>query len=258
MKKSKILALILASTLLVSCGGNKPATSESSSTSEHTHTTTGGWKSDTNNHYHICNICGEHFDVAAHTWGIPEIIEEPTVDKEGQAIYTCPVCEHAKLEVLPKLEYEFIVYAPSTYNGVPTVSLLDELGNAYVTKGGITIESLSAQNGSLKYWSIILDSEKHLCEENADVTFSIDKAQLRGILYSVSEAEEIINKFVVGDGISTTQNYNKVEHSGNLTHVFKNAPSCSRPGYNEHYQCPFCDKIFADAAGTSEKTLDDF
>ena len=73
----------------------------------HEHANDGTWKTDENNHWHVCTNdgCPEEggiYDKAAHTWGEPVVVPA-TQDTEGSETYTCSVCGATKVVKLDKL-----------------------------------------------------------------------------------------------------------------------------------------------------------
>lgn len=79
------------------CGYNTlkklfPEFYNSSSTSPHTHSFSGAWQSDANNHWQVCS-CGEKGNIAAHTW-------DSGYTADGVKTYTCTVCQRTKTETV--------------------------------------------------------------------------------------------------------------------------------------------------------------
>ncbi|MDO4536978.1 MAG: InlB B-repeat-containing protein, partial [Coriobacteriales bacterium] len=58
---------------------------------------------------------------------------------------------------------------------------------------------------------------------------------------------------ITGDTVVTAL-WKETSHA--LTHVAAVEPTCQREGCKEHYVCSICGKVFTDAAGTQETTLD--
>ncbi|GEM_PF-4185181 len=93
MKKSKLtmLGVMSVSALLVLAGCKAdPATSAESSTSTsviHVHTADTEWHHDENNHWHLCTVCGEKMDIAAHSF--EETVVAPTDDTQGYTKHVC-------------------------------------------------------------------------------------------------------------------------------------------------------------------------
>ena len=63
----------------------------------HIHSLSTEWQGDENGHYHICTICGEHVDNAAHEmeW---TVIKTATSSEEGQRIGKCILCGYIVVE----------------------------------------------------------------------------------------------------------------------------------------------------------------
>lgn len=63
------------------------------------------WSNDETQHYHLCTVCGEKNDAAAHTFADIEVITEPTEDSEGLKLVGCTVCGYEKNVTIPKLDH---------------------------------------------------------------------------------------------------------------------------------------------------------
>ena len=61
---------------------------------------------DATNHWHVCDRCGEFYDLETHTWGTGEITKEATETENGIRTYTCSVCGHTKTETIPATGHE--------------------------------------------------------------------------------------------------------------------------------------------------------
>ena len=62
------------------------------------------WEKDETNHWHVCTICDEAVDVAAHTYGDWTEVTPASVDAEGLRSHTCTVCGYEENDVIPKIE----------------------------------------------------------------------------------------------------------------------------------------------------------
>ncbi len=73
-------------------------------TSEHSHSFSDSWKSDSNNHWKECS-CGEKADVATHVEGEWKITQPATVSSAGTKVLCCSICGAViRTEVIPKLD----------------------------------------------------------------------------------------------------------------------------------------------------------
>ena len=63
------------------------------------------WSNDETQHYHLCTVCGEKNDAAAHTFADIEVITEPTEDSEGLKRVGCTVCGYEKNVTISKLDH---------------------------------------------------------------------------------------------------------------------------------------------------------
>ncbi len=85
----KVLAIILmalaVTAVFVSCDDPKH---------EHSYDVN-DWKSDSNNHWHVCTTCNEKLDVAEHTFGDWTLSEDGT-----QVIRKCTVCKYKEIKAV--------------------------------------------------------------------------------------------------------------------------------------------------------------
>ncbi|MBR4881958.1 MAG: hypothetical protein IKU19_08480, partial [Clostridia bacterium] len=73
-------------------------------TAPHTHDVADSdWISNASKHWKLCS-CGEKIDQASHKWNAGKVKTEPTVDKEGEKVFTCTVCSATKTERIAKLD----------------------------------------------------------------------------------------------------------------------------------------------------------
>ena len=63
--------------------------------------TCSAYSHDATNHWHVCDRCGETYDLAEHSWGAGVVTLEPTETENGIRTYTCSICGHTKTEVIP-------------------------------------------------------------------------------------------------------------------------------------------------------------
>lgn len=59
------------------------------------------WENDANQHYHLCQVCQEKVDTAAHNWNSGTQTKAPTCDKPGEKQVKCTVCGYTKTETIP-------------------------------------------------------------------------------------------------------------------------------------------------------------
>ena len=72
---------------------------------QHEHEKT-NWQHDATSHWIGCSSCSEKFDVADHTFGQWEVIEEATETTEGKQQRTCSICYYVAEEIIPVKEHE--------------------------------------------------------------------------------------------------------------------------------------------------------
>lgn len=62
-----------------------------------------------NQHYHLCQICGDKVDIATHDFGEPVITREPTCKEHGSQSSFCAVCGFEKTQdLLPSGKHTFV------------------------------------------------------------------------------------------------------------------------------------------------------
>lgn len=59
------------------------------------------WVSDGNQHYHVCEVCQEKVDTAAHNWNSGTVTKQPTCDEAGTKQLQCTVCAYSKEQAIP-------------------------------------------------------------------------------------------------------------------------------------------------------------
>ncbi|MGN1098711.1 MAG: InlB B-repeat-containing protein [Christensenellales bacterium] len=116
-----VFALATAMSLLVAltaCGGKTP---------EHVHEFASEWKSDANEHWHVCTGegCDEVSGKAAHTWNSGVITKEATETADGEKTYTCTVCGKTKTEPVSALGYTI---AFDSQGGSAVASIVKDAG----------------------------------------------------------------------------------------------------------------------------------
>ena len=66
----------------------------------HKHTW-GDWQYDGKSHWHVCTVCGETADKAAHTWSDWTVVTQATETTDGLREHVCEVCGCKVQEVIP-------------------------------------------------------------------------------------------------------------------------------------------------------------
>ncbi|MBQ9759848.1 MAG: hypothetical protein IJW16_00705 [Clostridia bacterium] len=74
-------------------------------TETHAHSFSTDWTSDAAQHWHACTAvgCSERKDNAAHVWGEPVTVLQPTSSTEGKKEYSCTVCQRTRQESIAPL-----------------------------------------------------------------------------------------------------------------------------------------------------------
>lgn len=123
-----------------------------------------GWKSDNNEHWHECTVCGNKKDNASHAWGEGTVTTPPTETSEGVKTFTCSDCAAKKTESIDKLTHTHTLTA---HEAVPATCTTD--GNkAYWTCSGCN-KMFSDENGTTEIDSIpVISAAGHKYEWESD------------------------------------------------------------------------------------------
>ena len=62
------------------------------------------WRASETEHWHICDLCSEQVDNAAHQFGDWVVMQEPAVGTAGRKVKTCSVCRYYIDESIPAIE----------------------------------------------------------------------------------------------------------------------------------------------------------
>lgn len=74
------------------------------------------WSHDGIGHWHPCTSCDRgKKDYSTHSWGVWEILTEPTCNSEGLQKHTCSVCGYSETQVTNRTDHN--LYALSTFGG---------------------------------------------------------------------------------------------------------------------------------------------
>jgi len=58
------------------------------------------WQSDKNQHYHICSVCQNKVDTAAHNWNDGTVVQAATCAEPGKLLVKCTVCAYEQEKVI--------------------------------------------------------------------------------------------------------------------------------------------------------------
>ena len=119
MKKTKLITLLFAASLLTACGNaqstnnnNKSDVGGTSASSQggqgssapvisgHVHALESQWRKDPDYHWHKCSSCSEFVDKAAHTWDEGTVTKQAGPYATGIKTFTCSVCGQKKTEAI--------------------------------------------------------------------------------------------------------------------------------------------------------------
>ena len=135
------------------------------------------WDSNDAQHYHICTVCEEKVDAAAHNWNSGTVTKAPTCDKSGIKVVKCTVCNYSKEQTIPATgEHTFV-------NGVCSVCKFAEG---------------SCEHLILKEKEVDL-SEAGICEGTVIMNYSCDCGEV-----SYYETEKMTCKLGEGKQVSIT------------------------------------------------------
>lgn len=107
------------------------------------------WKSDANEHWHECTVCGDKKDNASHIWNDGIVTTEPDEDTEGEKTYTCTICSATKTESIGKTEHKHTLTA---HDAVPA-DCTTKGNEAYWTCSGCN-KIFSDENGTREITAI--------------------------------------------------------------------------------------------------------
>ena len=123
------------------------------------------WSKDASQHWHVCTVCGERKDAAAHTWDEGQVTSQATCTGDGVMTYTCTVCGATKTEPIAALGHSWGEWAVTktptrtetgmltrtcTRNGAHTETYeLPVLGDTSYTAE--TVAATCTQAGSITY-----------------------------------------------------------------------------------------------------------
>ncbi len=62
-----------------------------------------GWTTNATDHWHVCTVCGDPYDIAAHTFGDWTVTKEATAIEAGEREHACTVCGRVVSEAIPAL-----------------------------------------------------------------------------------------------------------------------------------------------------------
>ena len=134
--------------------------------------------------------------------------------------------------------------------------------NTYLGTNGTYLYSLSSGNGSNGRWTLLYDGQVGaVSAENAGVSASYPYLTFYNhnyfALYGQSTYVSYPPQFwrEVEDG--TVYYYTQITpHEHNLQYVAPQAPTCAETGNSEYWRCTVCGKLFSDAEGEQETTLE--
>lgn len=152
------------------------------------HTWSDIWSNDEEYHYHLCTICGEKNDIAAHSFDEGVITIQPTEETEGEKTFTCTVCEYTKTVPVAKLDHVHVsdeVYFTDAVKHWKTCTDCGENFEAAVhsfDSGVITTEPTEDTEGVITYTCTVCNYNRN------EPVAQLGHAHLSAEVYSSDEA----------------------------------------------------------------------
>lgn len=118
------------------------------------------WKSDEEDHWHECELCGTRLDEAAHTWDGGKTTVVPTPDNTGLKVYTCTECGATREEVLPVTEH---LWGDWTVTKQPTCTQTGLREHTCLDCGKTEEEVIPANGHTYTGWRSDADEHWRIC-----------------------------------------------------------------------------------------------
>lgn len=118
------------------------------------------WKSDEEDHWHECELCGTRLDEAAHTWDGGKTTVVPTPDNTGLKVYTCTECGATREEVLPVTEH---LWSDWTVTKQPTCTQTGLREHTCLDCGKKETEIIPANGHTYTGWRSDADEHWRIC-----------------------------------------------------------------------------------------------
>ena len=221
-------------------------------------------------HFHICERCHEHVDIAEHTLRKVEAIEASHTHGGNLEHYVCDVCEMSFLDSKGKVLLTHTDVAPSghdkelTYHpAVPATCVEDGVEEYYSCSCGALFKDvkglISLQNpikinklGHISYGIYKSDDTRHWhtcyrCGETIDQENHTPGVEVHSDLHN--EWKECTK---CGHKVNIEEREITGCHHDRLVHYEKLNPTLIKPGHIEYYCCFDCHNSYYDTACLSE------
>ncbi len=122
----------------------------------------GDWVVDGDNHKKVCSRCGDVV-TEAHAWNAGTVTTPATHFAAGSKLYTCPVCNHTKTEVLPQIPHAYDDWAPisAENHSKYCAGCGDEVVEAHTWDEGEVIKAAThTVDGIMKYTCTVCSGTK--------------------------------------------------------------------------------------------------
>ncbi|MCM1495582.1 MAG: hypothetical protein NC089_07255 [Bacteroides sp.] len=152
---------------------------------KHTCSYSEAWKSDAEQHWHICEICGRKADIAAHTEDAGIVTREPTETETGIKTYACSACGYEmREEILPKKETENNPDDDNPGEGDQSGVISQEVK----TEGNVPVTNISMTEKEL-IEAVLTEADKAQVESGTDIKILLTVEDASG---SVSDADKAL------------------------------------------------------------------
>ena len=175
---------------------------------------------------------------AGHKWNEGEITTEPTCTEEGVKTFTCTVCGETRTETVAALGHD-------------------------LTKTEAEMVTCT-EAGNIEYWTCERCG-KIFSDAEGTTEITLEDTVINALGHAWDEGKVTTEPTCTTEGVKTftctrcgetrTETIEALGH--NLTATLAVAATCTEPGNVEYWTCERCGKIFSDAEGKNEITLED-
>lgn len=211
------------------------------------------WKSDEEDHWHECELCGTRLDEAAHTWDGGKTTVVPTPDNTGLKVYTCTECGATREEVLPVTEH---LWGDWTVTKQPTCTQTGLREHTCLDCGKTEEEVIPANGHTYTGWRSDADEHWHICSV-CGVTFGREEHTWNnGTVTKQPACEETGTRTYTCTKCEATktETVEALGHSWGAWTTTKEA-TCTETGVREH-TCTVCGTKKTESIPTIEHSWD--
>ena len=211
------------------------------------------WKSDEEDHWHECELCGTRLDEAAHTWDGGKTTVVPTPDNTGLKVYTCTECGATREEVLPVTEH---LWSDWTVTKQPTCTQTGLREHTCLDCGKTEEEVIPANGHTYTGWRSDADEHWRICSV-CGVTFGREEHTWNnGTVTKQPACEETGTRTYTCTKCEATktETVEALGHSWGAWTTTKEA-TCTETGVREH-TCTVCGTKKTESIPTIEHSWD--